>query len=785
MRRWNELPRTLLLCVAILFASVVVLYSCVWMYCVRWHPSAYLGIEQGSSARPYSAVVSVVEPGSAAERAGLRAGDRILAINGQRLQGLEQIYEWVGHGKPGSTITLSVQRLGTPVPLDVHATLQAWPRAKRSIGEALASEMVYTFPVWFVLVGFPVLFLRIEDRNAWLLALLFSSFIAGAPVFPFQFIIPHGLLAIAVAYKIILYGLFPAIFYFFFATFPAPSIIDQRMPWLKTALMAGAVPIVLPLCLWAVAEGNPAPVWDLGVWLSRHHHPLQLVIIVYFLGSFVLGLISLAWNSFFATSVEVRRKIRVIVWGAAVGLTPGMTMTAVSTLTEKPIPEMLPVWLWGPIVFGCFWLFPLSFAYAVVKHRVLEVPVLLKRSARYFLVQRGFVLVQVLLSTALTVVLALALSRVFQLNSQFIIPAVLTAAVTFGSVLALSGMRIHRAVTQRIDRAFFREAYDARQILESLVEEARTVRSRDELGVLLGGEIRQALHPASAAVYLADNGGQLKVYPESDTTRQSLSTGFPLLTELERRKDLWEASEADGNAEMLVESLSLFAPDPPECFVPILMRNGKLTGLLTLGARLSEEPYSREDKRLLSSVAAQAGITLENMRLAEEMVERIEAERRVAHDMKIAKQVQARLFPQKRPHLKTLDYSGRCIQAWQVGGDYYDFVSLGEGRVGIVLADIAGKGIPGALLMANLQADVRSQCAMASHDRPGAVPEIHQSVFLRKHGRGQFRDALLRRLPGPNAPLAVCQLRAQSTVPCARRRHSRTLVCYGNGARFV
>ncbi|MFY9561175.1 MAG: SpoIIE family protein phosphatase [Terriglobales bacterium] len=93
--------------------------------------------------------------------------------------------------------------------------------------------------------------------------------------------------------------------------------------------------------------------------------------------------------------------------------------------------------------------------------------------------------------------------------------------------------------------------------------------------------------------------------------------------------------------------------------------------------------------------------------------EKLESERRSAHELDIAKQVQARLFPQTLPPLKTLDYAGLCIQARQVGGDYYDFLNLGRERLGLVLGDISGKGIAGALLMANLQANLRSQCAMA------------------------------------------------------------------------
>jgi catechol 2,3-dioxygenase-like lactoylglutathione lyase family enzyme len=92
-----------------------------------------------------------------------------------------------------------------------------------------------------------------------------------------------------------------------------------------------------------------------------------------------------------------------------------------------------------------------------------------------------------------------------------------------------------------------------------------------------------------------------------------------------------------------------------------------------------------------------------------------EAERRVAQELDIAKRVQARLFPQTLPQLKTLEYAGLCIQAREVGGDYYDFLDLGGSRVGLVVGDTSGKGIGASLLMANLQANLRSQVAIASN----------------------------------------------------------------------
>jgi serine phosphatase RsbU (regulator of sigma subunit)/catechol 2,3-dioxygenase-like lactoylglutathione lyase family enzyme len=95
------------------------------------------------------------------------------------------------------------------------------------------------------------------------------------------------------------------------------------------------------------------------------------------------------------------------------------------------------------------------------------------------------------------------------------------------------------------------------------------------------------------------------------------------------------------------------------------------------------------------------------------LVQKYEAERRAAQEIEIARQVQSRLFPQVHPEVKTIEYAGLCLQARQVGGDYFDFLDLGEHRLGLVIGDVSGKGIAAALLMANLQANLRSQCALA------------------------------------------------------------------------
>jgi serine phosphatase RsbU (regulator of sigma subunit)/predicted enzyme related to lactoylglutathione lyase len=109
--------------------------------------------------------------------------------------------------------------------------------------------------------------------------------------------------------------------------------------------------------------------------------------------------------------------------------------------------------------------------------------------------------------------------------------------------------------------------------------------------------------------------------------------------------------------------------------------------------------------------------------------EKLDAERRAAHELEIAMQVQARLFPQRQPAMRSLEYAGACVQTQRVGGDYYDFLDLGQDRLGLVIGDIAGKGMPAALLMANLQANLRSLCATAVEQPERLLRQVNRLFY--------------------------------------------------------
>ena len=98
-------------------------------------------------------------------------------------------------------------------------------------------------------------------------------------------------------------------------------------------------------------------------------------------------------------------------------------------------------------------------------------------------------------------------------------------------------------------------------------------------------------------------------------------------------------------------------------------------------------------------------------------------------EIAVAHAVQRKLFPREKPALQTLDYCGRCVQARTVGGDYYDFLDLGEGRLGFVLADVAGKGVAAALLMANLQGSIHNRAALDSQDLPALLAGVNDHLY--------------------------------------------------------
>lgn len=243
--------RPLLLALAILFATATIVYSVAWMYYVRATIIVEVGMD--TDAADNGIVVRDVWLGAPAAQAGLRAGDMITAINGRpvsRQAGMNAINAIWSESHPGETVHFTVLRPGVPGQLLINPVFRRSKGAgDTSLAKRGAAQILGIYPLLFLVVGLAVLFLRFEDRNAWLLALVFAGLIAQ-PAVPWALAFaPVVLRDACYAYGAILKSLLPGLFYFFFAVFPVRSPIDRKLPWLKWLLLA------IGACLgWGVSQ---------------------------------------------------------------------------------------------------------------------------------------------------------------------------------------------------------------------------------------------------------------------------------------------------------------------------------------------------------------------------------------------------------------------------------------------------------------------------------------------------------------------------------------------------
>jgi sigma-B regulation protein RsbU (phosphoserine phosphatase) len=158
--------------------------------------------------------------------------------------------------------------------------------------------------------------------------------------------------------------------------------------------------------------------------------------------------------------------------------------------------------------------------------------------------------------------------------------------------------------------------------------------------------------------------------------------------------------------------------------VPLMVRS-ELTGVLSIYNKNEARGFTEDDQRLLSIVAGQSAQIIENARLYESQQEML----RMREEMRVAAKIQKNLLPQASPEFIGYDIAGLNQPAQTVGGDYYDFIPIDAGRIGICLADVSGKGVPASLLMANIQATMRSQLLV---DPQPAVTLTRANILLLK-----------------------------------------------------
>ncbi len=175
---------------------------------------------------------------------------------------------------------------------------------------------------------------------------------------------------------------------------------------------------------------------------------------------------------------------------------------------------------------------------------------------------------------------------------------------------------------------------------------------------------------------------------------------------------IYIASLAEDRRSEPIRELMLAIGMRSMLIVPLISR-GRAVGAIGLNSRTSQRTFTTEELELCRTIAAQVASALENARLFQLSVTRIEQE------MDIARSIQANLFPRTLPAIPGAELAARCIPARETGGDFYDVLPLGNGRFGLSIGDVSGKSLPAAMLMAVARSIVRSEAL--DHELPEDV----------------------------------------------------------------
>ncbi len=181
-------------------------------------------------------------------------------------------------------------------------------------------------------------------------------------------------------------------------------------------------------------------------------------------------------------------------------------------------------------------------------------------------------------------------------------------------------------------------------------------------------------------------------YSKDQLEKVLASCNLQIITEILKKEDL-------------INNYPLFAELGVELIVPMQIK-GTTKGLIMLGQRIAGQPYSKSDIEYVASIGSLAIISIENALLFNETLEKQKLEK----DLETARNIQKNLLPKSVPKLNSFDISAFNNSARQVGGDYYDLVKISQDELLFAIGDVSGKGVPAALLMANLQAFLKSIC---------------------------------------------------------------------------
>lgn len=656
--------------------------------------------------------------------AALRVGDEVVSLNVEPQGACRLINRRECAARPGTTYKLTVRRGGRTLEFDLAT-------AAKPMSGWFFDLALHLVSLVFPLTGLAVFLLKPDNKQAWLLALMLGSFTGlitgGIPL------APTWLQSIARFARFFHIAFFPLCLHFFLI-FPERGPWARRFPRLEFWIYLPFLSLILPvfaIVRLGAGELLLAKVPGIQV-IGRLINPILTCYMI----SGLAALILYYWTA----DANNKRRTRVVVAGCVVGI---LSLLIALGGAWFGLNRIYPggfdlISYFYPVT---FLLIPLSFVYAIVRHQVIPVRLIIRRSARYVLVSRGAILLD-LIAVGLSV--AAVLTYIFnRIRPPVIVIGLVSAAVGVATWKIASGLH-DKYLRPLIDRRFFRQSYDAHQIIAELTGALRTVTGLPQLLELVATRIQTALQTVNVTIFLRDqttgNYNNAFSHDYSETGGRAISrerhSSLPYYSGLlkqvsdngepvDAERYFAEAQQGSDNGKLRdVENGGPTGPASPvnksnmiedevealrEVKATLLMplaSKDELLGFISLGPRLGDLPFSREDKQLLMSVSGPTAFAIENARLVEQMVaearrlQEIEGDhRRKTEELAFARQLQLSMLPARNVSLENIEIVGQMRAATEVGGDYYDFIEMADGRVCVAVGDATGHGMAAGLVV--------------------------------------------------------------------------------------
>jgi tRNA A-37 threonylcarbamoyl transferase component Bud32 len=551
--------------------------------------------------------VTSVKPGSPADIAGVKPDDRIVNVDGRAVQSSTELGSALSNTTFDHPVSIVVLRGGQEIHLQLtinRGLMQAW-----TSNESLGWWVETTVSLIQLLVGLLVLFKRPRDLTAIAAGIFLCSLGTGSGylVSPNAAVLwrnlPLAIQWLAFPAAILgVNGLPIAPMLLFSLSFPRP-LLHRRWAWMMLAVIAAPLLGLSATLSYIVLFAPKHDVGNFPGWLGA-------ILGIYFLVAFLAPIVILAVSYFRLREVNEKRRIRLVTFGLLLFLAD---LLAALLFSFSPRTLWLSALAISPLVFGLAQVpFTICVAYAVLRQRLFQVSFIVRQSLQYA-VARGALLIPIPI---------LAGILIFDLIAHKDQPfgLLLSSHGWAYALMGVVGVIAHKKKSQwmeLLDHRFYREHYNAQQLLRQTVDEIRASSNLTEVAPKAVARIEQALHPefvsilmreATEPIYRCLASAPPEVYPRGLSAEGKLMAAFRLFA---RPLQISLAESGWLKQQLPSEDTNFLRDARIDLMVPIAIAPHAREALIVLGPKKSEEPYGSEDQELLSGIASALALLLE------------------------------------------------------------------------------------------------------------------------------------------------------------------------------